>query len=366
MSTSSPISNPPEDEEVMLVRNRVTDMSNEGRAHRNAGRQNYMEEAHQKLLAASINGSEEEALFQAAATGTVQELRQLLKIPSMLKTALMIRERPYHDTVRSLSNTYCMLEKATQAGSLYVATFMLYFAAEHQISFDSLITVDMAWEAIKSENTRILEKFLEIRPEIAKSRFGMSMGVTLLGNALASGINKGLSTIKTGIPKYNNLYTPAMKLLLQHGADPNDVEGQKLAPGSRGNILSLAAYQGSLKQVELLLKYGATIEGTYAVHFAAQTGRLDVLETLFQHGANISDYCMLPKPNYGRYEEMETPLHIAVRYGQVEAVQWLLEHGADIAAEDAEGRNALVLAVGRNDAEMVSLLEGMSSYHWIS
>jgi ankyrin repeat protein len=78
---------------------------------------------------------------------------------------------------------------------------------------------------------------------------------------------------------------------------------------------------------ELLLKAGAEVEaqhqlGTTALHWAAMSGRLDLIELFLQHGADIN--------RRGRKfgGEPETPLDLARGRDQADAAALLLERGA--------------------------------------
>jgi ankyrin repeat protein len=84
----------------------------------------------------------------------------------------------------------------------------------------------------------------------------------------------------------------AVRTLVARGADPD-------ADVYRGTALAWAAAQGRLAAVQALLDLGADVnragtfggpghgEGVTALHLAAQSGHLDVLETLVAHGAGL-------------------------------------------------------------------------------
>lgn len=87
-----------------------------------------------------------------------------------------------------------------------------------------------------------------------------------------------------------------MKVLLEHNADPNLDDGASTP-------LHKAAYHGSAKAIEHLVKAGARVQEdprhTTALHHAAFSGHLDCLNVLLEHGAD---------PNF-EDQENASPLH---------------------------------------------------------
>lgn len=147
--------------------------------------------------------------------------------------------------------------------------------------------------------------------------------------------------------------TDVVQLLLQHGADANQLP---LADPSRNRALAelaiahgydvntgrpgwpplVVASRGDKgehpEQIQALLELGADVnvrdyKGKTALHRAATAGFLASMEVLLAHGAAID----------AADEKGETPLYDAVRAGRVEAVALLLERGADPAAENHKG-----------------------------
>jgi ankyrin repeat protein len=79
-----------------------------------------------------------------------------------------------------------------------------------------------------------------------------------------------------------------MKLLLDHGADPN-------LPSQAGSTpLQDAALRGDAESITLLVSHGARIDtpalddGSTALHLAASFDRLDAVKALVRHGADIT------------------------------------------------------------------------------
>ncbi|MBI3833827.1 MAG: ankyrin repeat domain-containing protein [Planctomycetes bacterium] len=90
------------------------------------------------------------------------------------------------------------------------------------------------------------------------------------------------------------------------------------------------------EDVERILKAGADIGARNhlqetPLHWAAETGRVEVVKALLKRGANIK-----AQDGVGR-----TPLHTASQSGDVQIASLLLEAGADVSATDAERQTPL-------------------------
>lgn len=82
------------------------------------------------------------------------------------------------------------------------------------------------------------------------------------------------------------------------------------------------------------------------LHFAAQSGNLEIVKFLVEHGVQIN-----ATTGWGN-----TPMMLAIPYGQNEVVKYLLDHGANVNAANELGNTALHLAAARNMTEMSALL----------
>lgn len=175
--------------------------------------------------------------------------------------------------------------------------------------------------------------------------------------------------------------TEAVRVLLEHGADPNvtndsrqtaamlaldsrDAEiRQFLEPGKRETLrlliqtgaeipsIHLAAFMGDRAKVEAFLSNGADAneplsDGWTPLHVAAREGHANVIEALVARGAPID-----AKDHVG-----DTPLLTAVRWGHLDAVKALASAGADIEARDDHGETALHVAVSGGHTNVVEFL----------
>lgn len=118
--------------------------------------------------------------------------------------------------------------------------------------------------------------------------------------------------------------------------------------------LFIAAEQGNLPLVHILIMQGALVDGPVeGNHYpplclAAKNGHIDVVKLLIANNANINkaDNC-----GYGY-----APLHQACRKGHSEIVKVLLEKGANINATNCNGDTPLHLTFKKGHTDIAKLL----------
>uniref|UniRef100_A0A6P6XRZ9 Poly [ADP-ribose] polymerase n=1 Tax=Dermatophagoides pteronyssinus TaxID=6956 RepID=A0A6P6XRZ9_DERPT len=218
-----------------------------------------------------------------------------------------------------------------------------------------------------------------------------SLGQTALHRASRNG---QLSSVQTLLS-----YGADLMLVNIHGLTAEQMAAteqvQKLIAShrltSRGNPehqLLEAARQGELDLVRTILsKYPhlvncRDIDGRQStpLHFAAGYNRIDVVEYLLEHGANVrakDKGGLVPLHNacsYGHFEVAElllkkganvnatdlwkyTALHEAASKGKIDIVKLLLRHGADVTKKNRDGDTPLDL-VKPDDVEISDLLLG--------
>ena len=123
--------------------------------------------------------------------------------------------------------------------------------------------------------------------------------------------------------------------------------------------LIIAAHNGHLNSVKILLQYGAdiedrgtleiedqVIEGCTPLWAAAAFGRLDVVKLLIEQNADVD----------GRTSTDSTPLRAAVHGGHLDNVRCLVESGADVNARTDRESTPLTVACYRGHLNTVTYL----------
>lgn len=124
--------------------------------------------------------------------------------------------------------------------------------------------------------------------------------------------------------------TKMVKLMLEHGADPNICVPNSAVPLP----IIIAAETGNAEMTELLLKHGADPnimdgDGRHALTEAVSSKNIPIIKLLLDHGAdlNVRDGSM----------KLRTPLCIAAGFFAEEIMQMLIDAGADVNKEDSTG-----------------------------
>ena len=123
--------------------------------------------------------------------------------------------------------------------------------------------------------------------------------------------------------------------------------------------LIIAAHNGYLNSVKILLQYGAdiedrgtlktgdeVIEGCTPLWAAADTGHLDVVKILIEKNAEVD----------GRTSTSSTPLRVAAHEGHLDTVKCLVESGADVNARTIIENTPLMVACSCGHLSVVTYL----------
>ncbi|RZF41139.1 hypothetical protein LSTR_LSTR010791 [Laodelphax striatellus] len=131
-----------------------------------------------------------------------------------------------------------------------------------------------------------------------------------------------------------------------HIVNCRDLDGRHSTP------LHFAAGYNRVDVVEYLLAHGADVHskdkgGLVPLHNACSYGHYEVTEMLVKHGANVN------VADLWKF----TPLHEAAAKGKYDIVRLLLQHGADATKKNRDGATPVEL-VREGDQEVVDLLRG--------
>lgn len=163
-------------------------------------------------------------------------------------------------------------------------------------------------QACKGENAEIVSALIEAGADVHKtSRFADDDEVP----------------IQTAV-RHSNV--EVVRALLKHGANVNDQTSEGFT------ALHKAARRGSADILRVLLSEGQAdhslrlINGSQAIHFAAEWNHPECIRLLVEAGADINS----------QNDSGKTPLHWAVENYGADAVQWLLSNGADAGLVERE------------------------------
>jgi ankyrin repeat protein len=182
-------------------------------------------------------------------------------------------------------------------------------------------------------------------------------------------------------------HVEAVRLLIQHGADPNARE-----TGDNTYPLHWSAAHGHLETVRALLDAGGDVHGFGDLHELDVIGwaslyrapgdepaqlaasRRELVSLLLGRGArhhifsamSLGDLDLIRKVveenpealarRMSHFEQGQTPLHFAMSRKRYDILDLLIELAADLEAEDKSGRTALAVAMLKGDRQAMSRL----------
>ena len=151
----------------------------------------------------------------------------------------------------------------------------------------------------------------------------------------------------------HNGHLNSVKILLGYGAD---IEargtlkiGDQVVEGC--TPLWAAAASGCLDVVKLLIERNADVDsrtstGSTPLRAAAHEGHLDIVRCLVESGADVN----------ARNQYKGTPIMAACDYGHLSIISYLINKGAFVDLQDTDGKTALYGAIERSHLEVVSQL----------
>lgn len=119
--------------------------------------------------------------------------------------------------------------------------------------------------------------------------------------------------------------------------------------------LAVAATFAFLEISELLVAWGAKIEGSSALIIASHKGRADLVKLLLENGADVNEMGVASIDD--NPEDLEgTALHL-IEKGRKDILQILLDHGGDINQKDCTGKTVMSRMEAIGDEILCSMVE---------
>ena len=145
------------------------------------------------------------------------------------------------------------------------------------------------------------------------------------------------------------------------------MERLRRAENQRNGLIN-AAKEGDDLVLELMIQEGAYInakdkDGKAALHYAAESGNVDIAQVLVDNRANVNlKSTAKGSPVERKFKGGRSPLHFAASNGNQDMVELLLQKGADVNAQNASGRTALQDSIMRSqDSVAIYLLNKNAS-----
>jgi hypothetical protein len=257
----------------------------------------------------------------------------MIKPGSSLRAAALIASA--EGKLSEMESAYTELEKSGRLDQTLLQQMLVAAIDQRQSNTAaSLITLgakvddDIEWTVFRTPSVAIYKLLF---PE---NLFGIQTNPKILDNLLDESVNVGRWEPPND-PSLVPLGLDIAKFLLEQGAKPV-LQGTEVW-GNNGTVNEAAANQ-SVDFMDALLKSGASLKGTGALHSAIFAGRVNMVNFLLDNGADVNElfeWDMIgdirePGPRYGR------PLNWAVACSHVDLVKLLLQHGADPRLKSSE------------------------------
>ena len=194
----------------------------------------------------------------------------------------------------------------------------------------------------QTKQTQIVELLLQNRSDVnVKNLLDETPLFYLFKNdrsKIMNDVKRDAHLLKIILEKFNAMRYEIFKILLKHGLNV------KLYNEAKQTILHLIAnidkrFDDDHKEelAELVISQGADVNaknkyGLTPLHMAARNGHLKLIELLLKHNADI---------NSSEGADQSTPLHLATCHQQVKAMDILLNNKADVTAMKCNGMNVL-------------------------
>lgn len=311
-----------------------------GNAQEKSGRDRTSLETMEQRLA-RLNANEEDALFNAATSGEVSDVRCLLQLG-----------RSVHETNKWKRTA---LSVAVEHGHLQLVEELIRQGSDIGAKSDDGRTA-LSY-AVKEGRLDVVQLLIRQGADIESTdREGR--------NALSHAAQWG--------------HVDAVQELITHGADIESRDGTQKA------VLSYAAQCDRLEVVRVLLQHGANVEakgkfGRTALSCAVATASVEVVRMLIEHGADteannndgqsvfffaadggniavIQELIKLGANVEAKDKKGRTPLSWTAQSNKIAVVQELIKQGADTEIKDKDGRTALSYVAQSGKTKMAQVL----------
>jgi ankyrin repeat protein len=152
-----------------------------------------------------------------------------------------------------------------------------------------------------------------------------------------------------------------VQYLLENGANPNLGKEHLWSSDSMlcmesSQVIRNAAAVATVQVFDLLLKYGARLGGSLALHEAVSPTFTREREQMIEHLIMVHQVAVNELDDAMGPRREGTPLHYAARRSNVAAARLLLKHGADATIRNCWGKTAGDEAENHRSKELAHLL----------
>ena len=201
-------------------------------------------------------------------------------------------------------------------------------------------SVTKVYQSARDGSSNLTDLLKRLKPEQRKT-------------ALKTKTKDGSHFVPPLIVAAHNGHLNSVKILLKYGADIETRGTLKIGDEVITGCTPLwaAAASGHLDVVKLLIGRNADVDGgtqtgSTPLRAAAYVGHLDIVRCLVESGADVN----------ARNQYKGTPIMAACDYGHLSIISYLINKGAFVDLQDTDGKTALYGAIERSHLEVVSQL----------
>lgn len=273
--------------------------------------------------------------------GQYEQLVSLLEDARARETVLsmeVLKLSPHSDCTEEFIILERMLEAAVRGEQFDHISVLLEFGRQSGVPVRYLVTAGVVQAAIRRP-----ERTLDLFHELERAHPDVWAVALPMGR---QSIDLAWSTAR--------LFPQARLSLLRHllarGIDPEQLVGRFLR---RNPLCQLLFWDAPCEMFECLLEHGVAIARSRVQSAAARRGRIDVLEVLLRHGADLDEHFKQTSVSPDG-----TALHAAAAAENMSAIRWLVANGADANLQNCDGATPGDLLPIDCDEDVAQLLHG--------